>query len=111
MSFQLSTNYSVNESSSLFTVSFSEINENDEYVTINLRNEAQESFIRQSLSEATYLVRRVRYDKESGKTVPLSDWEEFERDAFKFLDMNGKEVKGYSTSSILDKFRVKKTKK
>ena len=111
MSFQLSTNYSVNESSSLFTITFSEISESDQYITVNLRNEAQESFIRQSLQEPYYMVRRVRYDKESGDTSVQSDWMEVSRQAFKFLDRDGQEVKAYNSNDILNRFLVKKTKK
>ena len=109
--YQLSTHYSVEQSSSLFTVSVPEITESQEYVTINLRNEAQESFIRQSLSEPTFLIRKVRYNKETGNTENLSDWLEVQRDAFKFIGLDGKEVQAFSTESVLSRFLVKKTKK
>ena len=106
MALQLSTDYSVNQSSSLFTINIPEICVSQEVVTVQLHNAAQESFVRQSLAEPFFLVRRVKYDKVTGKTEELSDWQKFRSDGFKFVGMDGKEIHSYNTMDVLSRFKV-----
>ena len=104
--YQLSSHYSVNESSSLFTITIPTLSESEEFVIVRCANNAQENFVRQNLANESWLVREASYNKELNETTPTGDWFEVKSEAFRFFDRNGQEIRAASTASILNRFRV-----